>query len=836
MKNVLYYLSLTLLLAGCAQSQESMRERPFSDGWKFVRDSIAEAISPDYDDSGWISVDLPHDYSLMPLSDTDTEDQIGPFSKLSPGKTHTGHVMGGHGWYRKTFTTSKADEGKTFTLLFDGAYMETVVWVNGVKVGDNRYGYSPFAFDITALLKAPGEKNVISVEVENTERNSRWFTGAGIYRDVTLIVTDPVHVGLWGAHVTTPSVTPELAKVDIELTLCNDQLVESEAEVTIDIIGPDGVTVARDIDKADLAASSKTVVSRQLTVDSPSLWSPDSPALYKAVISLTADGRTVDRCTQTFGIRTIEYSAERGFLLNGEPLLMKGGCLHHDNGFLGAAAIRTAEYHRVQLMKDNGYNAIRCSHNPPSQHFLDACDEIGIVVLDEFVDMWDYYKNTHDYARFFCERWESDLTRMMLRDRNHPCVVMWSIGNEIPKASIAEGVRIGTMLKDKMYELDGTRPVTEAIPLFLMWLHGGWEASGPFFDVLDIGGYNYMETEYEKDHKKYPERIMVGTESYPLHAYDNWKAVERLPYVIGDFVWTALDYIGEVAIGKASYGKEQKTDDNHADLGKKLRGINPKFLFDAMNANANSSSWPNYISWCGDLDIIGVKKPQGRYRDVLWDESVIEMNVHEPIPAGLGEQLSAWGWPQEFASWNWEGNEGVPLQVRVFTKAPQVRLELNGETVGEKTLTEADKYIATFDVPYRPGTLTAVALSDGQEVGRTALTTTGKAEALKLCVDRSQVNADRSDLAFIRIDAVDAEGRVVPVSDVTVDISVTGDGEMAASGSADPADMKSMNRSHVRLYRGQAQVIVRPFAKAGAISVSVSADGLDAASANITVK
>ena len=835
MRKTLLYTSLLILLAGCAQP-DAPRERLFSDGWRFVRDSIADAISPDYDDSSWLAVDLPHDFSLMELPGGDTDDQIGPFSRFSPGNTHTGPVMGGNGWYRKTFTTSKADEGKRFTLLFDGAYMETDVWVNGQKVGDNRYGYSPFAFDITAQLNAPGEKNVVSVRVGNIERNSRWYTGSGIYRDVTLIVTDPVHVDLWGVQVTTPVVSDESAEVDVAVTLCNDQPTAAAPEVSIVIVDATGACVAKDVSQASVAESAKAVVKRQLSVGAPALWSPDSPALYKAVVSLSVNGKPVDSYSQTFGIRTLEWSAEKGFLLNGQQLLMKGGCMHHDNGFLGAAAIKAAERHRVQMMKDNGYNAIRCSHNPPSQHFLDACDEIGVVVLDEFVDMWNYYKNTHDYARFFNERWESDLTRMLLRDRNHPSIVMWSIGNEIPKASIEEGVATGRMLKDKMCELDGTRPVTEAIPLFLMWLHGGWEVSAPFFDVLDIGGYNYMETEYEKDHNMYPERIMVGTESYPLHAYENWKAVERLPYVIGDFVWTALDYIGEVLIANASYGPEQKVSDNHADLGKKMRGIHPKYLFDSMNSMRVAPCFPNYISWCGDIDIIGVKKPQGRYRDVLWDESVIEMNVHEPMPEGLGEQISAWGWPQEFASWNWEGNEGRPLQVRVFTKAAQVRLELNGETVGERNLVEADKYIATFDVPYQPGTLTAVALNDGQEVGRTSLVTTGEAVSLKLTADRSSIGASRSDLAYVRIDAVDGDGRVVPDSDICVDIDVVGDGQMVASGNAFVDDMKSVNRPHVRLYRGQAQAIVRPFAKRGSITVNVTADGLEAASLAITVE
>ena len=838
MKNKLLIPLFLLALAGCSQPQDNSRERLFSDGWKFVRDSIPGAEAPDFDDSQWISVDLPHDYSLMPLPGGDTDDQVGPFSKLSPSGTQTGHVMGGTGWYRKTFTTSSADKDKRFTLVFDGAYMETDVWVNGQKVGDNKYGYSPFAFDITSALNGPGKKNVVSVKVDNKGRNSRWYSGSGLYRDVKLIVTEPVHVDLWGAQITTPIVTKGSASVDVRLTLCNDLTDKTDSEVGITIVDKNGAEVAKAVCEASVDALSKTVVEKQIEVANPDLWSTDEPNLYRAEITLTAGGKVVDTYSQTFGIRTIEYSSEKGFLLNGEPLLMKGGCMHHDNGFLGAAAIKAAEYHRVKLMKDNGFNAIRCSHNPPSEHFLNACDELGIVVIDEFVDMWNHYKNTHDYARFFNERWEGDLTRMMLRDRNHPSVVIWSIGNEIPKASVEEAVETAKMLKSKVYELDGTRPVSESIPHFLMQFFGGWEYSNPFFEVLDIGGYNYMDIHYLEDHKLYPERVMCATETYSTNAYDSWKYVENLPYVIGDFVWTALDYIGEVWVGKAEYveGDKDWVVYNHQNMAGVLKGVKPEQFFDAVNDMHTSPTWPKYISWCGDIDIIGEKKSQGRYRSVLWDESVIELHVHEPYPAGMCERLSAWGWPQEYDSWNWEGNEGTPLKVRALTKAQQVRLELNGEIVGEKTLTEADKYITEFSVPYQPGTLTAIAINDGQEIGRKVLTTTGKAQTVQLTVDRSQLNACRGDLAFIRIDAVDENGNTVQTEDHTVEITVSGDGELAASGNASIDDMGSVNRTTVRLYRGQAQAIIRPFAKAGTITVNISSEGLADGNLKIAVK
>ena len=358
-------------------------------------------------------------------------------------------------------------------------------------------------------------------------------------------------------------------------------------------------------------------------------------------------------------------------------------------------------------MKENGYNAIRCSHNPPSTAFLEACDELGVLVIDEFTDMWDSYKNPDDYSRLFAEQWEHDLTAMIKRDQNHPSIILWSIGNEIPKQSVSEGVAIGKMLVAKVKELDSTRPTTEAIPNFL--IHGGWEKSGPYFEILDVAGYNYMETAYESDHEKYPERIIFGSESYPHQSYEYWKAVEELPYVIGDFVWTGMDYIGEVAIGEAKYVKE-KNSRSLQGMNGIPEGTDPTRIFDYMSTLP--SKWPSYISWCGDLDLIGEKKPQGLYRDVLWDDSLIEVNVHESVPSDVFEELSSWGWPREWPSWTWKGSEGVPLEVRVFTKFPKVKLELNGKTIAQKTLSSDDKYTAVFVVPYQPGELTAIAFDD----------------------------------------------------------------------------------------------------------------------------
>ena len=799
MRKGLVILLSAVLTASCGGSG---RVRQFNDGWVFSPDGSNERME----------VTLPHDFALLPVAETDTVEHIGPFSRRSPGTHHTGHVLGGSGLYSKTFTLSRKDEGKRVSLLFDGSYMETVVSVNGRELGSNLNGYTPFSVDITEALLPAGQENVVEVRVDNEGRNSRWYTGSGLYREVSLVVTEPVHVDTWGVCVTTPEVSEDGAEVNVRVTVRNDSAEETETTVEISILDSKGSTVARaGRESLIVPAGSTAVADGVLSVSNPSLWSPDSPVLYTARVNLGSG----DEYDQPFGIRSIEISAERGLMLNGAPTLLRGGCVHHDNGFLGAAAIERAERRRLEILKRSGFNAVRSSHNPPSQNFLNACDELGLLVIDEFTDMWDIPKNPGDYSRHFWDCWEDDLNRMMLRDRNHPSVIFWSIGNEIPKAGHAEGVRIGSMIRDRVRDLDPTRPVTEGVPSFL--IHGGWEMAADYFEVLDVCGYNYMADHYESDHARWPERVMYASESYPKDAYMYWDAVERLPYVIGDFVWSAFDYIGEVAVADARYVKELSTRSMQSMNGIPM-DTDPRRIFELMELFA-TDVWPKYISWCGDIDIIGQKKPQGLYRDVLWDVSVVEMNVHESVPDGMLEQLSPWGWPRELPKWSWDVAPGTPLQVRVFTKAPAVRLELNGKTIGE--CSRLEQYTAVFTVPYEPGTLTAVALGDdGSELGRKELTTPGQAVALRLTADRDVISSCPSDLSYVLIEAVDDEGRLVSDEELEVEISVSGDGYLAASGNASIDGMDSVNSSLLRLYNGQAQAVIRPDGHPGSVKIT----------------
>lgn len=817
-------IMLNLIFSYCSAdntNKSHSRDRLFNSGWRFSRDSVAGAEIPGYDDSKWKVTDLPHDYSIMDLPDNDTPDQIGPFSRKSPGNGNsTGHVIGGTGWYRKTFVVDKADEGKTVILSFDGVYMETEVWVNGKRAGINKYGYSPFWFDITSMLNAAGQNNVIAVRVDNQGRNSRWYSGSGIYRNVHLTITQPVHVAPWGVYVTTPEINQHSAVVTISVTTRNDGEKKTNAQITINIKDKNGRLVTTAKEKILLAGNSENITKKQIEVNDPLLWSLESPDLYTAEIITETNNKVTDSYNQSFGIRSIEYSAAKGFLLNGQQVKLKGGCMHHDNGLLGSAAFDRAEVRKVELMKANGYNAIRCAHNPPSEVFLNACDKIGMLVIDEFTDMWEYYKNPQDYSRFFIEWWNKDLTGMILRDRNHPAVIMWSIGNEIYEKNDSTRLRIGKQLSERVRMLDNTRPVTQALTDF--FYPEGWDLSAPAFELLDICGYNYAFKKFESDHRNYPERVMVTTESYPAEAFDYWKVVEENPYVIGDFVWTSMDYIGEVAIGNASYSPASQSKVVGVPSGFKLpAGIN---IFDLQVKKP--SSWPAFVAWCGDIDITGEKKPQMLYRDVLWNNSKLEINVHEPISEGFIENISTWGWPNEWPSWNWKGSEGKPLSVRVFTKAPHVKLELNGKVIGEKEMKADDKYIAVFEVLYQPGELKAVASYSGNEVVSKVLRTTGDPVAIRLVPDRNKIKADRNDLSFVKIEVVDDNGQVVPLDSIPVKLILSGNGEIAASGNANPKDMESVNKPLLKTYKGKALAVIRPAGKEGNIKLTAESQGL----------
>ncbi len=800
-------------------AQTSRTEFLFDDDWKFFRGDIKNGEKLSMKDETWNTIDLPHDWSILDLPGENNEGQIGPFSINSEGKKATGYVVGGTGWYRKHFTLNKEDEGKIIKILFDGVYMNADFWINGKRLGNHPYGYTAFSYDLTNYLNPAGKENVLAVQVKNNGRNSRWYSGSGIYRHVWLIKKQTVHIPINGVFITTENVSDNTAKVKIESVLENRSAVNSEVKLSIKIVGPDGKVSESLETPIKIIEGGKSEFDQTITVTQPELWSIENPNLYVANIEVIANGKVTDVVSVSFGIRTIHFDAKTGFLLNGKAVLLKGGCLHNDNGFLGSATIDRAEERKVELMKAYGYNAIRTSHNPPSKQFLDACDRHGVLVIDEAFDMWEKEKNPEDYHLYFKDWWQKDLESIILRDRNHPSIIFWSIGNEIPERADSLGFEIRKRLVAEVKRLDQTRPVTEGICEF--WDRPGvkWDILAPSFSDLDVGGYNYRRDKYESDHALFPERIMMGTESFSKESYDYWQQVKKNSWVIGDFVWTAMDYLGEAKVGYSQLVDTAST--------KRVGGGFPR--------TTSLPTWFN--SFCGDIDLCGFKKTPMLYRDVVWNNSNLEMVVHSPIPADKREMVSDWGWPDEMPSWNWDGNEGKLMYVRVYSSYPTIRLELNGRIIAEQAIGDESKYIASFKVPYEPGILRAVALKNGIEVASKELKTTGAPAKIKLTADRWTIKADRNDLSYVKVEITDAQGNKIPDASIPVTFTVSGVGEIAGSGNACPYDMESFNNPVCKTYHGQALVILRPKKeiRTGKITLRAVANGIASNEINIIV-
>jgi beta-galactosidase len=808
------FVLFTILAGGCgalaADPAANIRDRSFDSGWRFLRADAPGAEATGFVDSAWRTLDVPHDWSIEDLPPQEkSPDRVGPFAPgQSQGGDSTGHVVGGTGWYRKHFTLTPAESNKLVAVRFDGVYMNADLWINGKHLGNHPYGYTSFEFDLTPYLKPAGQENVVAVRVRNEGKNSRWYSGSGIYRHAWLTVTDPVHVPTWGLFVTTPEVSNEKAVVKIASEVRNNTGAEVDVTVYARVLNAKGETVQTTASKLRLSGNETRTVEQLIEVRSPKLWSPDSPELYAAEIGIVTAGKTLDRTSSRFGIRKIEVDAENGFRLNGKVFKLKGGCMHHDNGPLGSATIDRAEERRVELMKANGFNAIRTSHNPPSPAFLDACDRLGVLVVDEAFDCWQNAKNGEDYHLYFKDWAERDIASMVRRDRNHPSVVIWSIGNEISEQFHAEAT--AKMLREAVLSHDATRPITQAVCSDWGDVMRNWDQlSDVAFLHLDIGGYNYLRDKYESDHSRNPKRVMMGTESYPQDFFDNWALVEKHPYIIGDFVWTAMDYFGESGIGHTTPSNEKDS-----------------FLM----------PWPWYNAWCGDIDVCGFKKPQSYYRDVVLGRSQIEMAVHAPLPDGVTEHVSSWGWPDEIRSWNWAGREGKPMQVVIYSRCDSVRLELNGKVIGEKPVSGTTKLTARFDVPYQPGELRATGLVGGKPVASTLLRTADKPAEVRLTADRSLIRADRNDLSYVTVEVIDRRGMVVPDATIPVRFTVTGAGELAATGSTAPNDASSFRLPFRKTHQGRCLAILRPQGGPGQITLKAEAGGLKAATIVVRAK
>lgn len=839
----LLLLLITALLS-CNNSKDASLNRTvsFDSDWRFLKGDPDSAENPSFDDSGWRVLDLPHDWSIEDLPEQDGENIIGPFSKASVGKMGTGYTVGGTAWYRKHFTIDEADQGKTAYLQFDGVYMNSDVWVNGKHLGNHPYGYTSFWYNITPCLNPAGEENTVAVQVKNEGFNARWYSGSGIYRHTWLTLVDPVHIAPLGVYVHTPEVSNEESEIEISTRILNTSGEDSPVAYRVRLYDPSGIEVGSASEESSLTIGESKELKHSIRIENPVLWSIENPGLYSADVVLTVNNRIADKLTTTFGIRSIKLDAQSGFTLNGETVLLKGGNFHHDNGPLGAAAIDRAVERKIELLKDAGFNAIRCSHNPPSPYLLDLCDRLGMLVIDEAFDMWELPKvqtfatiiggssediQTSEYAHHFKECWQKDLQSMLLRDRNHPSVIMWSIGNEIPEAADSSGLRIARSLVDVIKKFDTSRPITEAVvDLGADFGMGStWEQQGPHLALLDVIGYNYGYEKYREDHKKHPERIMYAAEFKPPLSLQNWKEVEELPYVIGNFSWTAMDYLGEAGTGVPRMFDIAPD----ADVSNPVAELMMFFDF---------NSWPMFVSFLGDIDLIGNPKPAYYYQHVVWRDHKMSMFVHRPMPHGKRELVSPWGFPDELKCWSWEGHEGEMVKVNVYTRADLVTLELNGEIIGEQSVDDSQSITATFEVPYEPGTLTARCFENGVEVAFETLKTLGKPAAIRLNADRATIKADRDDLSYVMVEIIDSEGNVIPnADDILVNFHVEGNGEIAGVGSGSPTDLSSFQKPHKKTWHGRCLAIVRPLEEeSGTITLIASAEGLDGATIEISTK
>jgi len=832
----------------------------FDDGWRFIKDSLSGAEDPDFNDSSWRILDVPHDWSIEDLPGQNGEDIIGPFDKSAIDRMSSGYLVGGIGWYRKSFTINEEDKDKIACLQFDGVYMNADVWLNGKHLGFHPYGYTPFYYDITSFLNPAGQTNIVAVRVKNEGLNSRWYSGSGINRHVWLTMVDPVHIDVSGGiYITTPAVSESSAEVKVVTTLVNAGTNDENIVLQIQLFDPSGKVAGSSSSNSSLTAGQTIELTQNIPVNKPALWSIEEPNLYNARVSVLINETVVDNDETHFGVRSVKMDAQDGLSINGETLELIGGCYHHDNGPLGAASIDRAEERKIEVLKKTGFNAIRTSHNPPSPALLDACDRLGMVVIDEIFDMWETPKKEKDYHLYFREWWQKDVESWVKRDRNHPSVIIWSTGNEIRETFDTSGLRIARNLTGEIRRFDQTRAITEAFNDFAArrGLNSKWDEIPEHMGLLDVVGYNYMYQRYEEDHLKYPDRIMVGTETNPPLALENWQMVEKHPYVIGYFVWTATDNLGEAGVGIPQL-RDIGANNNRAPFNfPRVPGAagqqgpppatapGPPAGFQGGATPGpppgggffRRETWPVYTNYQGDIDLIGNRKVPSYYQYVVWGKSKVEIFVHRPIPEGKREVTSNWGFPDEMKSWNWSGHEGEKFQVHVYTRCQQVKLELNGKVIGEQDVDQEKSITATFEVPYEPGTLVACCYDNGEETASQTLETTGEPAAIRLVADRTRIRADRNDLSYVMAEIIDAEGNIVPdADDIVVNFEVTGNGEVAGVGSGNPRDMSSFQQPGKKAYQGICLAIIRPETTPGKISVRATADGLKESSLVITAK
>jgi beta-galactosidase len=809
MKRLTRICLFTLLLAVLGNWQSFANPRPgntsnFNRDWRFNLGDVANAQAPDLDDTNWRALNLPHDWSIE-----------GEFSEKNPAGFGGGALPGGTGWYRKTFTVPSSSNGKSVFIDFDGVYRNSEVWINGQYLGKRPYGYISFQYDLSPYLNYGAQKNVIAVKVDNSQQpNSRWYSGSGIYRNVWLTTIDKTHVDHWGTYLTTPEVSAESAKVKIGTTLRNDSASDSAVSLTTILYNAAGREVTRSSSKVVVPRSGVSVVANELTVQHPMLWSIEQPYLYRAVSQVEQRGRILDKYETPFGIRYFVFDREKGFSLNGKRMKINGVCDHHDLGALGAAVNTRALERQLEMLKGMGVNGIRTSHNPPAPELLELADKMGFIVMDEAFDMWKKQKTKFDYHLDWDQWHKRDLEDMLLRDRNHASIFIWSIGNEISEqwnGDPAAGV-IGKELSGIVRSLDRTRPITSACNFV--------DTKNTLIALgdLDLVGTNYAHNRIPQFPTLFPGRTFIGTETvsslasrgsydmpsdvirrwpnrwdedfkdgnkdFSVSAYDNasapwgstqeetWKIIKKTNFFAGQFIWTGWDYIGE----------------------------------------PTPYSWPARSSYFGIIDLAGFPKDTYfMYQSEWTNKPVLHIYPH----------------------WNWK--PGEPVDVWAYFNGDEVELFLNGKSLGTKRKSGDDLHVQ-WRVPFAPGTLKAVSRSNGKVVLTQEIRTAGQPAGIVLIPDRKLIKADGSDLSFVTVKIVDANGIVVPHAHTLVNFQLTGEGSIAGVDNGNQISHEPFKANHRQAFNGLALAIIQAKEKGGKITLKASADGLAPATTVIEAK
>ncbi|MCC3346551.1 glycoside hydrolase family 2 TIM barrel-domain containing protein [Phocaeicola coprocola] len=803
-------MGFCLVLNLHAQRSEYLLEK----GWKFTKGEVSNAEMPAFNDAKWETVDIPHDWAIFGPFDKNNDLQnvavtqnFETQASLKTGRTG-GLPYVGIGWYRTTFHSTP---GKQTTLIFDGAMSEARVFVNGKEACFWPCGYNSFYCDVTSLVNEDGKNSTLAVRLENRPQSSRWYPGAGLYRNVHVVTTEKIHVPVWGTQITTPYVKDEYASVCLRTTILNAE--KTELTVVTDIIDADGQAVSTKTNKGVINHGQP--FTQNFIVERPKLWSPETPVLYKAVSKIYSGDTLLDTYSTRFGIRTIEYIADKGFYLNGKRRKFQGVCNHHDLGPLGAAINVAALRHQLTLLKEMGCDAIRTSHNMPAPELVELCDEMGFMMMLEPFDEWDIAKCDNGYHRFFNEWAEKDMVNMLRQYRNNPCVVMWSIGNEVPTQWSPEGYKVAKFLQDICHREDPTRPVTCGMDQVKSVLANGFAA------MLDIPGLNYRAHLYDEAYERLPQNIILGSEtsstvssrgvykfpverkagamyddhqssSYDLE-YCNWSNIPDIDFAraedhewtIGQFVWTGFDYLGE----PSPY---------------------------------DTNAWPNHSSMFGIIDLASIPKDRYYLYRSVWNKEAETLHI---LP-----------------HWNWEGREGEKTPVFVYTNYPSAELFINGKSYGRQTKhkngTVENRYrLMWHDAVYQPGEVRVVAYDEqGNPVAEKTVRTAGKPHHIELVTDRSSLQADGKDLAYVTLRIVDKDGNLCPNDGRLVSFKVKGAGKYRASANGDPTCLDLFHKPEMHAFGGMLTVIVQSGEKTGEIELQATAKGIKTGTIRIPVK